>query len=178
MRRLLLALAFIINLSAQGQGDYYNTPAFWSKLKVETKLESRYTKPDTAIIVVSNRATQDDKLRFMSEERDGKQLRYYYVYVRNGTWHVLPVQALKDAIQLMPERNRNWVVYTEGMGKLFTTDIYRGLSLAGQYGVNVILLDYPSITTTKSLMGNYFFAMRGLLTRTFSRYLLRSNRCD
>ncbi|MCD6064273.1 MAG: alpha/beta hydrolase [Flavipsychrobacter sp.] len=159
MRRLLLALAVIVTVSVQGQGDYFNTPEFWSKLKVETKLESSYIKPDTAIVVVSNRATQNDTLRFMSEERDGKQLRYYYVYARNGKWHVLQVRSLDEAIQLIPDRNRNWVVYTEGMGKLFTTDIYRGLSLAGQYGVNVILLDYPSITTTKSLMGNYFFAI-------------------
>src|SRR5687768_8602201 len=119
MRRLLLALILIISLSAaKAQGDYYNTPEFWSRLKLETKLESPHIKPDTAIVVVSNRAPQNDKLRFMSEERDGTQLRYYYVYARNGKWHVLPVQSLKDAIQLMPEHNRNWVVYTEGMGKL------------------------------------------------------------
>ncbi len=149
----------MITLSAHGQGDYFNTPEFWNKLKLETKLEAPYTKPDTVIVVVSNRATQNDKLRFMSEERDGKQLRYYYVYAHNGKWHVLQVRSLSEAIQLMPESNRNWVVYTEGMGKLFTTDIYRGLTLAAQYGVNVIMLDYPSITTTKSGLGNYFFAI-------------------
>lgn len=159
MRRLLWLVAFIISIHANGQGGYFNSPEFWSKLHLETKMEYPSYRPDTAIIVVSNRAPQNDKLRFMSEERDGKQLRYYYVYAHNSKWHVLSVRSLTQALQYIPDRNRNWVVYTEGMGKLFTTDVYRGMSLAGQYGVNVILFDYPSITTTKRMLGNYYFAI-------------------
>ena len=159
MRTVLIVLALMVSLAVNGQGEYFNTPEFWQKLKLEKSSAVPPADPDTAIIVVSNRATQTDKLRFMSEVRDGMQVRYFYVYAQNEVWHVLPVTNLETAIQYMPNKNRNWVVYTEGMGKIFTTDLYRAMSLAGQYNVNVILMDYPSITTTKSRLGNYYFAL-------------------
>jgi hypothetical protein len=159
MRSIFIALALLLTLTVHGHGEYFNTPEFWQKLKLEKNSAIPPPHPDTAIIVVSNRATQNEKLRFMSEVRDGMLVRYFYVYAQNQVWHVLPVANLESAIQHMPEKNRNWVVYTEGMGKIFTTDLYRAMILAGQYKVNVILMDYPSITTTKSKLGNYYFAL-------------------
>ncbi len=163
MQRLAALLLMLLPVFAHAQGNpiaYFNDEAFWQKCAVIKHLPASPIKAsDTAIVVVSNRKTSNDALRYMSEERDGTTLRYYFVFSRNGNWNVLPVENLEKAIQYMPDKSRDWVLYTEGMGKLFTTDLCRGMSMAGQYGVNVVLFDYPSITTTKKSLGNYFFAI-------------------
>src|SRR5690606_19225388 len=112
------------------------------------------------LIVVSNRVMDKSNFRYLPEKRDGKQIRYFVVYSRKGNWLVQPVSSLKQAVSLMPDKNKDWLVYTEGMGKFFTSDVDRGMTMAAQYDVNVILLDYPSITAHKKRLGNYFFAKK------------------
>jgi hypothetical protein len=115
---------------------------------------------DTAIIVASNRAPVKDALRFMSEFRSKGDVRYFIVYAKGDIWHVYPVHSLRNAVQLLPQKDKDWVVYTEGMGKIFTTDLDRGFGMASQYDVNVLLLDYPSICTRYKAYRNYRFVMR------------------
>lgn len=163
MPKLAALLLILLPVIARSQGNpigHFNDETYWQKCPLVKHLPASPVKAsDTAIVVVSNRKTSTDALRYMSEERDGMVLHYYFVFSRNGNWNVLEVESLEKAIQYIPDKSRNWVMYTEGMGKLFTSDIYRGMSMAGQYGVNVILFDYPSITTTKKSLGNYFFAI-------------------
>jgi hypothetical protein len=163
-RWILLLLILISPLASQGQNDYYsyfNTDEFWRRLKVDNVPPiGILTSTDTAIIVASNRKPKEDSLRFMSEDRDKDSVRYYLVYTRQEIWHIYRTQNLREAINLLPDRNRDWVVYTEGMGKIFTTDLDRGISLAGQYGVNVLLFDYPSIHSDYKAYKNYRFVMR------------------
>lgn len=160
MYRLVLTVFLIISFTAKGQ-DYFNSEDFWKKLQVDTILVKKPQATDTSIVLVSTRAALNDKLRFMSEYREEpSNLKYFFIYTSGGTWHVLQVASLQKATSYLPDKNRNWVVYTEGMGKLFTTDVYRAITMAGQYRVNVVMLDYPSITTTKGRLGNYYFALR------------------
>ncbi len=165
MHRLIIIFFALIPFIAKAQsnnpiGDF-NGEAFWQKVKLTQHLPARaLTANDTVMVVVSNRKeAKEDKLRYMSESCDENSLHYFFVFTDRGIWHVLPTESLERAISLMPDKNRDWVLYTEGMGKLFTTDIFRGLMVAGQYNVNVIMFDYPSITTTKKSFGNYFFAI-------------------
>ncbi len=163
MYRLLFLLTAFLPGSGIGQivsTGNFNSEDTWKKTRLISVLPAQpFTASDTAIIVVSNRKQTDDTLRFMSEHREASALHYYFVFAHKGNWYVLPVKNLESAVQLMPSKERNWVAYTEGMGKLFTTDIFRGMLLSAEYGVNVIMFDYPSITTTKSALGNYFFAI-------------------
>ena len=161
MYRLFLFVFLLVSLQSQSQ-QYFNSDIFWAKLKLEKTLAVKNTNDiDTAIVVASNRAQRtDDSLRFMSEEADTLGVRYFFVYAYNGKWHVLPVSNLKKAISYMPKQNRDWVVYTEGMGKIFTNDIDRAIALSGQYNVNVLLLDYPSIRSNLKRIPNYKFAIR------------------
>lgn len=163
MTRRWILFLFISALPfyAAAQFEYFNTEVFWSKLQLHTSddrpvIHSR----DTVIIVASNRVMDNTSFRYLPEERDGKRIRYFVVYSGNGKWNVFPVSTLQQALLLIPERNKSWVVYTEGMGKFFTSDVDRGMKMAAQYDVNVILLDYPSITAHKKQLGNYFFAKR------------------
>lgn len=161
MYRPFLLILLVISFQAQAQ-QYFNSDAFWAKLKLEKTLSVKNTDDiDTAIVVASNRARQtDDSLRFMSEEADTIGVRYFFVYAHRGKWHVLPVNNLKKAISYMPKPNRDWIIYTEGMGKIFTNDVDRAIALSGQYDVNVLLLDYPSIRSNLKRIANYKFAIR------------------
>jgi len=160
-RLILFLLTATLPLIAVAQFEYFNTQAFWNKLQLHSSDERPVIhNGDTVLIVASNRVMDNTSFRYLPEERDGRQIKYFVVYSGNGKWNVLPVSSLQQAIFLVPERNRPWVVYTEGMGKFFTSDVDRGMKMAAQYGVNVILLDYPSITAHRKQLGNYFFAKR------------------
>lgn len=170
MRYFILILLLLMTSTGYGKPlpnpiGNFNSEAFWKTVKLEKSIPDRsITDKDTTIVVISNRKANFDSLRYMTEERDGTQLHYFFVYTGGGVWHVLPVATLEQAIALEPKKNDDWVVYTEGMGKLFTSDIARGIGMAAEYKVNVILLDYPSISSTKRSLGNYFFAMKNART--------------
>lgn len=163
--RLLLCLLVAFSAPAFGQRhhrpfDYYNSEQFWQRLQPDSStLPISITARDTAIIVVSTRGRNPGSRRFMTEKRCDT-LSYFLVFSRNGAWRLRETASLSEALRLLPRNDRPWVVYTEGMGKLFTSDVERGMLLAGQYGVNVLLLDYPSIRSDKGNLGNYRFAKK------------------
>lgn len=142
--------------------DYpFNDTNWWERLAYEEQPAiTDFSGVDTSIIVVSNRYKTENKLRFMSEVRGEGKMMYFFVYAYKGKWRVLETKNLQEAINYMPDRNRDWVVYTEGMGKIFTAELNRGMMMTSQYGVNVIMLDYPSITSTKKTSGNYLFSIK------------------
>jgi hypothetical protein len=142
-----------------------NTEAFWKNIhfrdyKAERAQKKMVALPraDTMFIVASNRATLFGQPRFMSEERGKDHLNYFLVFLKDGQWNVWHT-SFRTAVTAMKSPDRDWMVYTEGYGKIFTTGLYRGLCMTAQYGVNVIYLDYPSYNTSKKLMGNYYFAL-------------------
>jgi len=140
--------------------DYYNSEQFWNRLQIDSSSAPvHFSKTDTAIIVVSTRGRQRGEMRFMTEKRSDT-LSYFLVFSAGGKWHLRETKSLSEALRLLPQNQKPWVVYTEGMGKLFTSDLERGMLLSGQYGVNVLLLDYPSIRSDKGNLGNYRFAKK------------------
>jgi hypothetical protein len=152
-------LLLSISSYAQDYISYFNQEDFWKSIVVDKPgTRPTFNSSDTVIIVASNRRPVWGSVRFMSELSDRDSVRYFVVYTRHNTWHVLNRTSLTEAISTLPERNRDWVVYTEGMGKVFTADLDRGIRLAGQYGVNVLLLDYPSIHSGYKSYRNYLYA--------------------
>lgn len=161
MKRLFTLLISLYSIQLYAQPNYFNTEDFWSKLVYdETEVNLEVLNPKTAIIVATNRKNTEDKVRFMSEYATEKEITYFIVFSKDDKWHVKPYANITSAIAAYPNSHKDWVIYTEGMGKIFTSELDRGMSMAEQYNVNVIMLDYPSITTTKSRLGNYFFAMK------------------
>ncbi len=177
MRLSHLLLFFILSVPASARKpsgnyfSYFNTDAFWQRLVEDPAGPPIVLTPgDTAIAIASNRATAPGSLRFMSEDRDtAGVVRYYVAYTRSGQWRVRRRPSLRAAINDMMQPQRDWVVYAEGMGKIFTTDLDRGLNLAGQYSVNVLLLDYPSIHSHYSAYKNYRFVLRNA-TRAYKDF--------
>ena len=160
-----LAYFLLMPFLAQSQADItdsMNTERFWKTIAFsDYKDVVPAAKPDadTLMVVVSNRVPKLDDVRFMTEERntDGR-LNYFLVFLKNDKWHVWRQTNLATAISQLPANN-DWVVYTEGFGKIFTTGLYRGLSMTVQHSVNVLYLDYPSFSTSKKTLGNYTFAL-------------------
>lgn len=161
MYKILLVVLLFTSYNVNAENYPFNDTNWWQRLVYEEQpITKHFSKADTCIIVVSNRSKTENPLRFMSEIRGNGTLLYFFVYAQEGKWHVLRVNNLEEAINYMPAKNDDWVVYTEGMGKIFTTEVNRGMQMASQYGVNVIMLDYPSISTTKKHLGNYLFSIR------------------
>lgn len=161
MRFTLLFIVLTCTLSVSAYENPFNSDNWWAKIPLEH--EPVYTNKeeiDTSIIIISNRIMLKDTSRYMCEYKGRGTLRYFFVYAYQGKWHVLLTSGIQDALQHIPNLNKDWVVYTEGMGKIFPTNIHRSMMMASQYNVNVISLDYPSITTTKTMLGNYFFAIK------------------
>lgn len=161
MRNILTILFLCLTLSAVAKRSYnwMNTDTDWKRLKLVEQLTVPPAEIDTAMVVASNRLLQRDSLRFLCEDLQKDHLHYLFVYVKNGTWHVLPAPSLQAAINYLPHPDNDWVVYTEGMGKVFTANLDRGLRLGSFYKVNVLMLDYPSIHPNKKTLGNYTFAL-------------------
>jgi hypothetical protein len=162
IRTLLLGLLMpVCCLGQEHYYSYFNTDDFWKHVVLENPdAVIRMHEYDTAIVVASNRKQVKDALRFMSEFRGNGAVQFFLVYVKDTIWHVHPMTSLRAAVEALPRPDKDWVVYTEGMGKIFTTDLDRGLSMAHQYDVNVLLLDYPSICSKYKAYRNYRFAMR------------------
>jgi len=158
--RLLTILLLVVCFNTSAQNELLNGDSFWEKVKLDRQVNIEHIKAaDTVIVIASNRTMQPGDMRFMGERRDNNKIRYFFVYTYRHEWHVLQTVNLQEAIKYMPDKNKDWVVYTEGMGKLFPSDIYRGMGMAGTYKVNVLMLDYPSITTKHGLYRNYLFAI-------------------
>lgn len=160
---ILLLLSATINVHAGRASkyfDYFNTEAFWGRFQFESGENApAISESDTCILIASNRAPGADSLRFLSEDLGDGTIRYFLVHSKNGKWNIRPCTNLKAGIALLQQRQpRPWVIYTEGMGKIFTSDVDRGMRMAGEYGVNVVLLDYPSIHTGYGSFKNYRFA--------------------
>jgi hypothetical protein len=160
-RNLCSFFLLLLPLFSFAQFEYFNSEQFWNKLQLHRADETPdIHTTDTVIIVASNRVRDTSTFRYLPEKRDPGHIRYFVVYTGNGKWNVQPVSSLKQAVSLMPDKNKDWVVYTEGMGKFFTSDVDRGMSMTGQYDVNVIMFDYPSLTAHRKQTGNYFFAKK------------------
>jgi hypothetical protein len=158
----LLSLLFFLSatVAIQAQIAYFNTDAFWSKMSLKpSEYPTKIHPSDTAVIVASNRVFKGTAFRFLPDVYKGG-VSYYVVYSRNAHWNVIPVHNLETALHYLPQRDKDWVIYTEGMGKLFTTNADRAMSMSAFYGVNVIMLDYPSISSKYKRTRNYFFSKR------------------
>lgn len=156
MKRFLILLLLALPTIVHAQLSFYNSDAYWSNFCLKnTCAEPSVT--DTCLVFVSNRHLHPDSLRFVDEYVDTAGLKYFFLQKHAGKWNVFQASGLEEAMNLLPEK-RDIVVYTEGMGKIFTTNVERALLMRSQYHVNVVMFDYSSINTTYKPSRNFYFA--------------------
>lgn len=151
-------LLFLLNHPLYAQISYFNSDDYWHRFSLKAQdYPLQIHENDTAVIIATNRVFDDTALRFLPDKYHGG-IRYFIIYSREGKWNVIPVSSLKEAVNALPGTDKDWVIYTEGMGKLFTTSADRAMRMNAEYGVNVIYLDYPSINAKWRRTRNYYFA--------------------
>lgn len=156
---IFISVWFVVACKSNKSLLQYNTPQVWQHL-IYTKATPT-THYDTAFIVVSNRIVDSLQQNFALEYSDTAHLHYLYVGKKNNKWYVHEQPDLNTCMQFLPQKD--WLLYTEGMGKIFTNNIERAYLMATTYQLNVILFDYPSITTTKSMISNFHFSMHNAI---------------
>ena len=159
-KRLLIVILLLAAMNVHAQNQYdLNNEAFWKTIVIDSNnnVPAHY---DACIAMASSCLPAPGNVRFISQRHNENGVLYYFIYSVGNVWHVLPERTLSDAIRLVGINDKDWVVYTEGMGKIFTIDVDRGLKMAEQYGVNVLMIDYPSIRTDYGSYKNYQFAKR------------------
>jgi len=116
---------------------------------------------DTAFLMVSNRHFMTEQVQFADEQTDTTQQHILYIGRKNNFIYVYELNSLQEGIALFPKKN--WVLYTEGMGKTFTGNIERATLMTKTYDVQVILFDYASINSTLGGKKNFDFSMQNAL---------------
>lgn len=113
------------------------------------------TNEDTAIVFVSVREYLYDTLQFMSYELDkGLRLRYFTIYFNRNKWICVPRKNLEEAF-IGTDKNKDIVLYGEGMGKDFAADVDRATRLTRVYNVTTLMFDWPTYRPYMSGGKNY-----------------------
>lgn len=158
MKRLVTLLLLALSFTANAQLSFYNSDAYWSNFCLKNSCAEPSVN-DTCLVFVSNRHLHKDSLRFVDEYVDTAGIKYFFLQRREGKWNVYQAPSLQEAMELLPEK-RDIVVYAEGMGKIFTSNVERALLMRSQYHVNVVMFDYSSINSTYKASKNFSFARR------------------
>jgi hypothetical protein len=132
------------------------TPSAWEKIKYEKG--TQVIPSDTAFLMVSNRHFDQGQIQFADEETDTTQRHILYVCKRKDSFFVHEIKSIAEGIAKFSKKN--WVLYTEGMGKTFDGNIERAYLMTKTYDVNVILFDYASINNQMGVIKNFKFSLR------------------
>jgi hypothetical protein len=160
MKGLFVLAGFLVLASCRTMrpDDVQAEERRWANLLYQSERTTPQTG-DTAFVMVSNRKFLPGQTRFATEQRNSDTLRYFVLKKQpNGPWTVTQVPDLYTAIRALPPQ-RDWLLYTEGMGKRFTDNVERGYLMSSTYGLNVILYDYPSRRSDLGLMKNFRFSL-------------------
>ncbi len=156
---LVISCVYFIWVAPVSGQINYDDSLFWSRIQIEAQAPQLQSKDrDSMMLLISNRHRQDGLLRFMGNRSTDSSLSYFLVYARNGQWNLFPLKDLAQGLEFFDDPNQDWLIYVEGMGKVFCHGISRGLRVANQYQVNLIYLDYPSTHGQWKGIRNFFYA--------------------
>lgn len=157
MKRYLLIILLIINAAATRAQSDYNSNEYWARFALQPHNLEPLKHSDTCLVFVTNRHIHPQSPRFVDEFLDTASLKYFFLEKIDGQWNVYQESTLREAMEHLPQR-KDIVVYAEGMGKIFTSNVERAQLMSGQYNVNVIMFDYASINSTYKPSKNFRFA--------------------
>lgn len=146
MRLRLLTLLVFLQITSLSQKD--------SKLGVpysycnwtNTSLNKNYVpaENDTCLFVISTRNYNDSLKEFVDYDYDTTgTLKYFAVYYKGNNWTAVPYSSLAELLNLK-SYYKNLVVFTEGLGKTFTSGVDRATKVMRTYGVDELFFDWPT----------------------------------
>lgn len=152
LKKYFLALAlFSITVSKAQHSGY--TFCDWDKIT----FNPQYTpeKTDTVVVFVSVRNYFPEKNEFMSNELDSTQtLHYFSIYFNRNKWVCVTRISLEEAFTGAP-KNKDLVVYGEGLGREFIGNIDRATRLTRGYDVLTVMFDWPTFRSYLGRGKNY-----------------------
>ncbi len=154
-----------------GAQNHFHEEAFWKKIEpLDQPPAFGPVFPDSILLVVSNRQKDEGEIRFMSNRTSSSGISYFLVYAEQGKWKLFSLPNLEQGLTYFKDRDLDWLIYVEGMGKVFGHGLSRGFRVSGQYGLNLIYLDYPSTHGDWKGARNFFYA-RGQARRAHWDFL-------
>ena len=151
-KKYFLAVFLFVTFISKAQFSGY-TFCDWDKITFKT--EYTPSNEDTAIVFVSVRDYYPGKEEFMGYELDpAVTLRYFTIYFQHRKWICVPKKDLADAFA-GTDKNKDIVLYGEGMGKDFTADVDRATRLTRVYNVTALMFDWPTYRPGLSGGRNY-----------------------
>lgn len=114
----------------------------WSKMTLNRNYV--FTKEDTCLFVVSTRNYNEALKEFVDYDYDTTgTLKYFAVYFQGAKWTAVPYSNLETLLDLKKDF-KNMVIFTEGLGKTFTSGIDRATRLRRIYDIDELFFDWPT----------------------------------
>jgi len=137
--------------------------------------DSSYHSSDSCIVFVSTRSVGFENGKFIlgNTIANDKSLRFYNIYFNGADSKMAPRNSLAEAMD-NANISYDYLVYTEGHGKLFSDNIERGISAARIYGISIIMFDWPSRVPGYSFEKNFYVSVHNSksVTKQFHELLL------
>lgn len=137
--------------------DYKYNEHLWQEITL-AKQDTRPELSDTMLVMCTVRGFDSTSTRLFNDRIDpDTTIRYLLVVRKHNRWTLYRMNSLDEAASFL-KQGEDVVFYVEGMGKTFTTNLYRGAGMAVQYHVKSILFDYPSADPSYNLLRNFRFS--------------------
>ena len=154
---LMLFPAFLKAVLAQSKKERKYKEELWSEISMALPNELPEVS-DTMTVFCTLRKFSPTERRIFGDQPDSlKRMRYVLAIRKNNRWKLFLMSSMNEAASYL-KKDKDIVFYIEGMGKTFTVNLYRSAGLSLQYGVNVIMFDYPSVSLSYKLMRNFNYA--------------------
>ena len=143
--RLLILLIVIPFFALSQKESKFGVPYSYCNW-TNTTLNNNYipSANDTCLLVVSTRNYNENKHEFVDYDYDTTgTLKYFAIYYKGNNWTVKSYSSLNDLLNLKLSY-KNLVVFTEGLGKTFTSGIDRATKLMRTHEVDEIFFDWPT----------------------------------
>jgi len=114
---------------------------------------------DSMVLMYTNRVLHPERDKILGDYIDSTgATRPFLLTAQQGQWVLFPIGSVEEGILSLPKRNL--VVYAEGMGKNFVLAAERAFGVSEQYGVTVVMMDYPGINPDYGMNKNFKFSQR------------------
>ncbi len=147
MKIRYLFLVYVLSLKYYGQQNTY-TPAPYSYCTWENmSLSKNYVsdETDSCLFVVSTRNFDSTKKQFFDFDFDtSRTLKYFAVYFKGDNWTAVQHPNLTALLETK-QKFEDMVIFTEGLGKTFTSGVDRATKLLRIYGIDEIFFDWPTL---------------------------------
>ncbi len=137
--------------------------------------DSTYKSSDSCIVFVTTRAVNTESGMHIFDNTVAKdnRLRFYNIYFKGKEIKIAPRKTLEEAMD-NANISTDFMLYTEGHGKLFSDNVERGIQTSRLYAVSVIMFDWPSKVPGYKVEKDFHTSFRTArsVTKQFNELLL------